>query len=156
MWLCRFCALEEIMANPAPGGASDFNTKIVEEFRANEGRVGGPLAGAAMILIHHIGAKSGIERVSPLACSPQGGGLASIVAEVAGRRKLAVDLRNVGLTAQIDPADPEGAYQRIAAQVPLGRYGTAQEVANLVTWLLSDEASYLSGATHLIDGAINA
>jgi len=75
---------------------------------------------------------------------------------VAGRRKLAVDLRNVGLTAQIDPADPEGAYQRIAAQVPLGRYGTAQEVANLVTWLLSDEASYLSGATHLIDGAINA
>jgi 3alpha(or 20beta)-hydroxysteroid dehydrogenase len=60
------------------------------------------------------------------------------------------------LTAQIDPADPEGAYQRIAAQVPLGRYGTAQEVANLVAWLLSDEASYLSGATHLIDGALNA
>lgn len=60
------------------------------------------------------------------------------------------------LTAQIDPADPEGAYQRIAAAVPLGRYGTAQEVANLVAWLLSDEASYLSGATHLIDGALNA
>jgi 3alpha(or 20beta)-hydroxysteroid dehydrogenase len=60
------------------------------------------------------------------------------------------------LTAQIDPADPEGAYQRIAATVPLGRYGTAQEVANLVAWLLSDEASYLSGATHLIDGALNA
>ena len=33
------------MANPAPGGASDYNTKIIEEFRANEGRVGGPWAG---------------------------------------------------------------------------------------------------------------
>jgi deazaflavin-dependent oxidoreductase (nitroreductase family) len=82
--LRHFCALEEIMANSAPGGANDFNTKIVEEFRANEGRVGGPLAGATMILIHHIGAKSGIERVSPLACSPQGDGRFAIVASNGG------------------------------------------------------------------------
>ena len=50
----------------------DYNTKIIEEFRANGGRVGGPWAGITLILIHHIGAKSGIERVSPLACSLQG------------------------------------------------------------------------------------
>ena len=31
-------AREEIVANSAPGGASDFNTKMIEEFRANEGR----------------------------------------------------------------------------------------------------------------------
>ncbi len=72
------------MANSAPGGASDFNTKIIEEFRANEGRVGGPLTGTPMILIHHIGAKSGIERVSPLACSPQGDGRFAIVAASGG------------------------------------------------------------------------
>ena len=54
------------MANSAPGGASDYNTKIIEEFRANEGRVGGPWAGIPLILIHHVGAKSGIERVTPL------------------------------------------------------------------------------------------
>jgi deazaflavin-dependent oxidoreductase (nitroreductase family) len=82
--LRHFCALEEIMANSAPGGANDFNTKIIEEFRTNEGRVGGPLAGATMILIHHIGAKSGIERVSPLACSPQGDGRFAIVASNGG------------------------------------------------------------------------
>jgi hypothetical protein len=52
------------MANSAPGGASDYNTKIIEEFRANEGRVGGPRAGIPLILIHHVGAKSGIERVT--------------------------------------------------------------------------------------------
>jgi 3alpha(or 20beta)-hydroxysteroid dehydrogenase len=61
------------------------------------------------------------------------------------------------LTAQIDPDDPAGAYERVAATVPLGqRYGTAAEVANMVVWLLSDEASYVSGALHLVDGALNA
>ncbi len=72
------------MANSAPGEANDFNTKIIEEFRANEGRVGGPLAGATMILIHHIGAKSGIERVSPLVRSPQGDGRFAIAASNGG------------------------------------------------------------------------
>jgi NAD(P)-dependent dehydrogenase (short-subunit alcohol dehydrogenase family) len=60
------------------------------------------------------------------------------------------------LTAQIDPDDPDGVFERTSARIPLGRYGTAGEVASLVVWLLSDEASYLSGATHLIDGALNA
>jgi len=60
------------------------------------------------------------------------------------------------LTAQIDPADPDGVFERVSGQIPLGRYGTAGEVAALVVWLLSDEASYVSGATHLIDGALNA
>src|SRR6266852_7895738 len=72
------------MAHSAPGGASGSNTKIIEEFRANEGRVGGPLTGTPMILIHHIGAKSGIDRVSPLACSPQGDGRFAIVAANGG------------------------------------------------------------------------
>jgi deazaflavin-dependent oxidoreductase (nitroreductase family) len=56
------------MANPFTSGADDYNTKIIEEFRANQGRVGGPWAGTTLILIHHIGAKSGIERVLPLGC----------------------------------------------------------------------------------------
>jgi deazaflavin-dependent oxidoreductase (nitroreductase family) len=76
--------LEEIMANSATGGADDYNTKIVKEFRANQGRVGGPWADTALILIHHIGAKSGIERVTPLACSPQGDGRFAIVASNGG------------------------------------------------------------------------
>jgi 3alpha(or 20beta)-hydroxysteroid dehydrogenase len=61
------------------------------------------------------------------------------------------------LTAQIDPADPEGVYRAVSATVPLGqRYGTAAEVANVVAWLLSSESEYVSGALHLIDGALNA
>ena len=72
------------MADTAPVGLSDFDTRIIEEFRANEGRVGGLLKGTTMILIHHIGAKSGIERVSPLACSSQGDGRFAIVASNGG------------------------------------------------------------------------
>jgi deazaflavin-dependent oxidoreductase (nitroreductase family) len=72
------------MANSAAGGASDYNSKIIEEFRANQGRVGGIWAGTTVILIHHIGARSGIERVTPLACSPQGEGRFAICAANGG------------------------------------------------------------------------
>ncbi len=52
------------MANSAAGEASDYNTQIIKEFRANQGRVDGPWAGTTLILIHHIGARSGVERFS--------------------------------------------------------------------------------------------
>jgi NAD(P)-dependent dehydrogenase (short-subunit alcohol dehydrogenase family) len=61
------------------------------------------------------------------------------------------------LTAQINPDDPDGVFANVSASVPYGkRYGTAGEVASLVMWLLSDESEYVSGANHLIDGALNA
>jgi NAD(P)-dependent dehydrogenase (short-subunit alcohol dehydrogenase family) len=61
------------------------------------------------------------------------------------------------LTAQINPDDPESVFRNVSASVPYGkRYGTADEVANLVMWLLSDESEYVSGGLHLIDGALNA
>ncbi len=45
---------------------SDFNANVIEEFRANHGKVGGPFEGAPMILVHHRGRKSGTEHVAPL------------------------------------------------------------------------------------------
>jgi deazaflavin-dependent oxidoreductase (nitroreductase family) len=44
----------------------DWNTKIITEFRANAGKVGGPFEGAPLLLLHSIGAKSGQVRVNPL------------------------------------------------------------------------------------------
>jgi len=46
--------------------ATDWNQKIIDEFRANEGRVGGGFAGAPLLLLHTTGAKSGRERISPV------------------------------------------------------------------------------------------
>ena len=59
---------------------NDYNTKIIEEFRANDGRVGGPWEGSPLILVHDIGAKSGIEHVTPLGCFPQEDGCFLVVA----------------------------------------------------------------------------
>ncbi|MET8425915.1 nitroreductase/quinone reductase family protein [Nocardia sp. NPDC004860] len=47
-------------------GMSDWNTNIINEFRANEGRVGGPFEGAPIILVHHRGRKTGRELVTPM------------------------------------------------------------------------------------------
>ena len=52
--------------------ANDFNRSIIEEFRANHGRVGGPFEGAPMVLLTTTGAKSGATRVNPLAALPAG------------------------------------------------------------------------------------
>jgi deazaflavin-dependent oxidoreductase (nitroreductase family) len=46
---------------------AEFNQQIIDEFRANEGRVGGMFEGMSLLLLHHTGAKSGTERVNPLA-----------------------------------------------------------------------------------------
>lgn len=45
---------------------SDWNNQIVDEFRANDGKVGGPFEGAPLLLLHHKGAKTDTDRVSPL------------------------------------------------------------------------------------------
>ncbi|TAM71845.1 MAG: nitroreductase family deazaflavin-dependent oxidoreductase [Microbacteriaceae bacterium] len=43
----------------------DWNKQIIEEFRANDGKVGGNFAGAPLVLIHHTGRKSGRALVTP-------------------------------------------------------------------------------------------
>ena len=46
--------------------AESYNDKIIAEFRANAGQVGGNFAGAPLLLLHSVGAKSGEERISPM------------------------------------------------------------------------------------------
>ena len=47
--------------------AVDFNVGIIEEFRANDGKVGGYFDGFPLLLLHNRGAKTGIDRINPLA-----------------------------------------------------------------------------------------
>lgn len=51
---------------------NEFNRQVIDEFRANEGRVGGPFAGAPMILVHHRGAKTGTAYTTPLVYTRDG------------------------------------------------------------------------------------
>jgi deazaflavin-dependent oxidoreductase (nitroreductase family) len=54
--------------------SEDWNAPIINEFRANEGRVGGRFEGKPILLLHSVGAKSGQERVNPLRYKTLDGG----------------------------------------------------------------------------------
>ena len=51
---------------------TDFNAQVIDEFRANHGKVGGNFEGAPLLLLHSVGAKSGQTRVSPMMYLPDG------------------------------------------------------------------------------------
>ena len=51
---------------------NDFNNEVIAEFRANGGRVGGYWEGVSLLLLHTIGAKSGVERIHPVTRSGDG------------------------------------------------------------------------------------
>jgi len=53
-----------------PNQVNEMNRKIIAEFRANDGKVGGPFEGMPMVLLHTVGAKSGAERTNPLVFQP--------------------------------------------------------------------------------------
>ncbi len=56
--------------------ANDWNSKIIAEFRANGGRVGGQFEGAPLLLLHTTGARTGQERVNPVMYQAVGDGFA--------------------------------------------------------------------------------
>ena len=58
------------------------------------------------------------------------------------------------LETGVAPADPEEVKRQFAARVPMGRYGTPEEVADLVSFLLSDEAGFVNGSAYTLDGGM--
>ena len=62
----------------------NWNTRIIEEFRANAGKVGGNFEGAPLLLLHTTGAKSGAERTNPMMYRDLGDGRVAVFASKAG------------------------------------------------------------------------
>jgi deazaflavin-dependent oxidoreductase (nitroreductase family) len=85
---------------------SGMNQKIIEEFRANDGKVGGFFANNTLLLLHTTGARSGKERVNPLATFEDGDRLV-IVASKGGA-----------------PAHPDWYYNVLANPIVDVEYGT--------------------------------
>ncbi|MGA8651950.1 MAG: SDR family oxidoreductase [Xanthobacteraceae bacterium] len=59
-----------------------------------------------------------------------------------------------GMIAQF--RDPARARERLATSVPLGRFGTPAEVAEMCVYLLSDQAAFVTGAEFVLDGGLTA
>ena len=77
------------MADP-----NDFNASIIDEFRANDGVVGGPFEGAPLVLLHTVGVRSGTPRVNPLMSQSVGDDVA-VFASAAGSTKDPAWFRNL-------------------------------------------------------------
>jgi deazaflavin-dependent oxidoreductase (nitroreductase family) len=110
------------------------NELVIEDFRTHEGRVGGPFEGLPVILVHHVGAKTGKTRVSPMGYFPQDDGSMIVGATNGGRptnpnwyHNLKANPRidvEVGtekfpvVVEEIDGQDRTDAWVRIAAIAP--------------------------------------
>ncbi len=68
-----------------------------------------------------------------------------------------IDTRMIhSLESMLDPNDPASVGSRYQSNIPIGRYGTAEEVANLILFLASDLASNITGAHYVVDGGRTA
>ena len=99
--------------------ATDWNQGIITEFRANQGRVGGPFAGAPMILVHHVGRTSAKEYVSPLVylAGEDGDDSIYIFASKGGAPTHPDWYRNVSAAGQITVEVGADTYQVTVAEV---------------------------------------
>src|SRR5438067_2022310 len=68
-----------------------------------------------------------------------------------------IDTRMIhSLESMLSPDDPASVGTRYQSNIPIGRYGTPEEVANLVQFLCSDLASNITGAQYVVDGGRTA
>jgi deazaflavin-dependent oxidoreductase (nitroreductase family) len=95
--------------------ASDFNKRVIEEFRAHGGKVGGPFEGAPMVLLTTIGAKSGTQYTTPLVYKHDGDRII-VFASMAGAPKNPAWFHNLV------------ANQQVIVEVGSERYGAKAEV----------------------------
>lgn len=97
---------------------TDFNTHIIEEFRANQGRVGGPFEGATLLLLTTTGARSGEPRTTPLGVLTIDG-TPVVVASAAGADRHPAWYHNLLKTPEVTVETGTGTYQAVA-EAPTG------------------------------------
>ncbi|WP_458317756.1 nitroreductase family deazaflavin-dependent oxidoreductase [Mycolicibacterium brisbanense] len=108
-----------------------FNRGVVEEFRANGGKVGGQFEGGNLLLLHTTGAKSGKPRLTPLAYVTVEGKML-IVGSYAGAPKDPAWVHNLRANPQVRIEVGDETYDATARELPAGeRDATYQKLTEL-------------------------
>lgn len=82
-------------------------------------------------------------------------GVTKSLAKELGNRNIRVNLVEPGfITTEMTDAMTDVAKERVLSSIPLARFGQAEEVAKLVAFLVSDDASYITGQCIRIDGGL--
>ncbi len=127
------CMKHEIPHMLAQGGGSIVNTASIA------GLIGLPSA------TNYVASKHGVV------------GITKTAAMEYAKDNIRVNCVNPGYikTPMTDPTMAE-RYDTLMTKVPMNRLGTADEIAEAVVWMLSDRASFMTGASHIIDGGYYA
>ncbi len=97
---------------------NDFNRQIIEEFRSNAGKVGGPFEGAPMVLLTTTGARSGVQRTTPLVCLEGDEGTVFVFASKGGAPTNPAWYHNIVTHPQVTVE--RGTERYAATATPLG------------------------------------
>jgi deazaflavin-dependent oxidoreductase (nitroreductase family) len=103
--------------NPDAEGMKEFNRGVIDEFRANAGKVGGPFEGGNMVLLTTKGAKTGQPRLVPLAYIPVDGRIL-IVGSLAGAPVDPQWVRNLRANPAVFIELGTDAYEAVALELP--------------------------------------
>ncbi|MFV0129983.1 nitroreductase/quinone reductase family protein [Streptomyces sp. HMX112] len=90
---------------------NDFNTQVIEEFRANNGRVGGWFEGARLLLLTTTGARSGAPHTTPVGYLPDGGERVLVIASAAGAPKHPAWFHNLRANPRVTVEDGVFTYE---------------------------------------------
>ena len=127
------CMKYEIVQMLGQGGGSIVNTASIA------GLVGLPMAS------NYVAAKHGVV------------GLTKTAAMEYAQDKIRVNCVNPGyIKTPMTDATMALRFNELMTKVPMSRLGTPDEIAEAVVWMLSDKASFMTGASHIIDGGYNA
>jgi 3-oxoacyl-[acyl-carrier protein] reductase len=78
----------------------------------------------------------------------------TVAREMAGRNITANAVAPGFVPTDLTSIVPQGVQDAMLTQIPLGRFGTAEDVANAIAFLASDDASYITGQVLIVDGGM--
>ncbi|MEU5980211.1 nitroreductase/quinone reductase family protein [Streptomyces sp. NPDC047315] len=90
---------------------NDFNQQIIEEFRANAGKVGGPFEGSRLLLLTTTGARSGTRHTTPVAYLPDGGERVLVIASAGGAPRHPAWYHNLVANSRVTVEDGVFTYE---------------------------------------------